>query len=219
MADRGAPAAFATVDSKVLGVLGATPEGARLLYAKTFAPVRPGPITTATAPLDVVDLYVGSATGAAPCVPTTTPTALDATLTPSGSVVVWDRQDAVTGDEQGLATTVSSCTSTAFASRLRALLPAHGPGSEAFVYLDDADAVADEATLRLARVVDGALVVAPPLQTRAAHVFAPLAPALPAVMYTVATGTPADGLYLYVDPAPSPSTDARTDASDAGAAP
>jgi hypothetical protein len=219
MADRGAPATVATVDSKVLGVLGATRDGARFLYAKTFAPVRPGPITTVTVPLDVVDLYVGSATGAAPCVPAPTPTALDATLTPSGSVVVWDRQDAVTGDEQGLATTVSSCTSTPFASRLRSLLPAHGPSGEAFVYLDDADAVADEATLRLARVVDGALVVAPPLQTRAAHVFAPLEPALPAVMYTVATGTSADGLYVYVDSAPSPSADASTEASDAGAAP
>ena len=57
MADRGAPAAAATVDTKVLTVLGTTRDGARFLYSKTFAPVRPDPEGTVTGVPDLVDLY------------------------------------------------------------------------------------------------------------------------------------------------------------------
>ena len=62
--------------------------------------------------------------------------------------------------------------------------------------------------MRYARIVNGALVVGPPIQTRAAPVFAPLEPALPAVAYTVETGTGADGLYLFLDEPTEGNTDA-----------
>ena len=163
------------MDTKVLTVLDHARDGARFLYAKTYTPVRPA--STTTAGLDLVDLYVGSPAGGAPCVVADTPAAVHATIAPGGGVVLWDRDDALTGDRQGLVTNVSSCTTTPFATRLRAVLPS---GDDAYIYLDDADDTADESTLRYARVVNGALVVEPPLQTRAAHVFAPLAPALAA---------------------------------------
>ena len=213
--DRDAPAAAATVDTKVLGVLGQARDGARFLYTKTFAPVRPA--TATAAGFDVVDLYVGAA-GGAPCVVADTPTAVHAAIAPGGDVVLWDRDDGLTGERHGLATNVSSCTTTPFATRLRTLLPS---GDDASLYLDEADDAADEATLRYARVVDGALAIEPPLQTRAAHVFAPLAPALAAVAYTVATATAADGLYVAALPAaPDASApDATADGADGGAEP
>jgi hypothetical protein len=234
MADRAAPDAVATVDAKVLAVLDHTRDGARFLYAKTYAPVRPGPVATVSVGMDLVDLYIGSVTGDAPCVPAATPTALHATLAPSGSVAVWDAYDVLTADAQGFATTVSSCASASFATRLGGVLPAADEaGNEGYVYLEDTDEAAREATLRYARVVNGALVVGTPIQTRAALVFAPLQPAVPAVLYTVATATPADGLYvarvLAADADASTDMDASTDAgtstapepsptSDAGAA-
>jgi len=83
--------------------------------------------------------------------------------------------------------------------------------------------------LRYARIVNGSLVTGTPIQTRAASVFAPLSAS--AVIYTVATGTAADGLYvdgaLGMEPAANgdagadaaPGADATTDTSlDAGAA-
>ena len=92
LADRDAPATAATVDTKVLTVLDEARDGARFLYAKSFTPVRPAAATAAD--LDVVDLYVGSAVGGAPCVITTTPTAsprCTPTIALGGGVVVWDR--------------------------------------------------------------------------------------------------------------------------------
>jgi hypothetical protein len=196
--DRGAPSAVTTIDTKVLTVLAQSRDGARVAYAKTFTPVR---ATTTSAALDLVDLYVGSmsttTTGAAPCVVAAAPVVLQVALTASGSVAAWERYDLLTGARDGFATSVAACApaSAAFATSLRNLLPA---GDEAFAYLDDADPAAPESTLRYARVMDGALVVGSPVQTRAASVFAPL-PSVPALLYTVATGTAADGLYV-VDP-------------------
>jgi hypothetical protein len=118
-------------------------------------------------------------------------------MAPAGDLVVWDKYDVAAGEASGLATTVASCAAAPFATRLAKLLPA---GDTGYVYLDDADVAAGEGTLRYAAAVNGALAAGtPPIQTRAALVFAPLQPALAAVAYTVDTGTPADGLYLYVD--------------------
>jgi hypothetical protein len=199
LADRAAPEAAATLDTGVRAVLDDAPDGARLLYSKAFTPVRPGPITTTIPGFNLVDLYARSATGAETCVVVSPPAAVQGALSPSGSLALWERYDVATGERQGIATTLASCASTPFATRLGALLPA---GDAAYVYADEVDEAASEATLRYARVVNGALSPVAQIQTRAAPVFAPLAPALPAVMYTVATGTSADGLYAYVDPAP-----------------
>jgi hypothetical protein len=201
MADRLAPTAATTVDTKVLAVLDHGPDGSRFLYAKTFTPVRPEPYTTNPA-FDLVDLYIGAA-GGAPCAVAETPEAVHATIFPAGDVVVWDRYDATTGEVRGFATTVSSCTSAPFAKRLANLLPA---GDAGYLYLDDADKEANEATLRYAGIVNGALVAGTqPIQTRARPVFAPLQPALAAVAYTVQADSPADGLYVSAVPAPDAS--------------
>ncbi|HEX4403732.1 MAG TPA: hypothetical protein VH560_02820 [Polyangia bacterium] len=223
MADRGAPTATSTVDTKVLTVLDETPDGARLLYAKTFVPLRPGPVTTVSVAENLFDLYAGSSAasdaGTAPCVPTETPSALHAALGPAGDLVVWERADNATTDTQGMATTLSSCTSATFATNLRSILRA---GDAGYLYLDDADPTADEATLRYAQVMYGSLVAGAPIQTRAASVFAPLGAAA-SVIYTVATGTAADGLYVAGSLAAA-SGDAGADAAidgdtrDAGAA-
>jgi hypothetical protein len=195
MADRAAPAGATTVDTGVLAVLDHARDGSRLLYAKSFVPIRPPPDSLAPA-MDALDLYVGSPSGGAPCVVTASPESLHATVAPAGDVVVWDKYDVASGETSGFATTVASCVPALFATRLAKVLPA---GDTGYVYLDDADVAAGEGTLRYAPVVNGALAAGtPPIQTRAAMVFAPLQPALGAVAYTVNAGTPADGLYLYL---------------------
>jgi hypothetical protein len=180
----------------VLAVLDHARDGSRFLYSKSFATIRP-PENTLRPAFNLLDLHVGASSGGAPCVVSATAQALHARLAPAGDVAVWDQYDDGTGEATGFATTVASCTAAPFATRLAKLLPA---GDTGYVYLDDADVAAGEGTLRYAAVVNGALAAGtPPIQTRAALVFAPLQPALAAVAYTVNTGTPADGLYLHVD--------------------
>jgi len=212
MADRAAPATTSVVDTKVLAVLDAASDGALLLYAKTFVPLRPGPVTTVSVAANLVDLYVGGASGPTACVPAETPSALHAALAPAGDLVVWERADNASTDTQGMATTLASCMTATFATGLLSILPA---GDAGYLYLDDADDTADEATLRYARIVNASLVAGTPIQTRAASVFAPLSAATPAVIYTVATGTAADGLYVdsALGMAPSANGDAGADAA------
>jgi hypothetical protein len=73
-------------------------------------------------------------------------------------------------------------------------------GDEGFVYLDtlSPDQNVDEATLRYGKVANGVLPFpGTTIQTRAALGFATLMPSLPAVVYTVETGTTGtDGLYV-----------------------
>lgn len=209
MPDRHAPATATIVDTKVLAILDHARDGSRFLYAKTFAPVRPSRNTNGPS-FDLLDLHVGAAAGGAPCAVVETPESVHATLSPAGDVVVWDRYDDVTGEVRGFATTVSSCASAPFATRLANLLPA---GDSGYLYLDDADDEANEATLRYAGVVNGTLVAGtPPIQTRARPVFAPLQPALPAVAYTVHADSPQDGLYVYAIPTSSVDAGAPGDA-------
>jgi len=211
MPDRRSPDTLATVDAKVLAVLDHAGNGASFLYAKTFVPTRPAPQATTTVTPQLVDLTVGAPGTGAGCVVSATAVALNAAFTPRGDVVVWQRFDMATGTSQGLATTVSSCVTAAFATRLGGLLPASAGAEDGYVFLDDADPAAGEGTLRYARVMDGGLVVAEPaLQTRAAPVFASLPSA---VAYTVATATAADGLYLAPLPAAAPASDAATDSA------
>jgi hypothetical protein len=218
LGDRDAPAGAVTVDTKVLAVLDATHDGARFLYAKTYVPVRPGPITTVAVNRTLTDLYVGSPGSAAPCVVSDTPVALNATLAAAGGLALWGRYDTTGGEdgiEDGVATSVAKCASQPFASRVAALLPA---GADAYAYADENDPASGEATLRYAHAVGDTLAAAATIQTRAAPAFAPLAPALPAVAYTVATGTAADGLYVWVEPVAAV-VDGGTDSPDAGAPP
>jgi hypothetical protein len=217
MPDRHVPGDVTAVDTKVLAVIDHARDGSSFVYAKSFVPLRPAPQALTTITPDLVDVYVAAPGGKAPCVAVATPAALHATLAPRGDVVLWDRYDMATGDAQGEATTVSTCATAPFATRLVGLLPAPTAAAEGgYLYLDDADVAAGEATLRYARVVNGALAVAePPLQTRAARVFAPLPAPLAAVAYTVATGTAADGLYVAPLPLGSPDAGAPMDAGGA----
>jgi hypothetical protein len=214
MPDRLQPDVVTTVDAKVLAVLDQVSNGASFLYAKTFVPTRPAPQATTTITPELVDLTVGAPGTGASCVVSATPAALNAAFTPRGDVVLWERYDMGTASSQGLATTVSSCATTPFATRLGGLLPAGSGADDAgYLFLEDTDPSAGEGTLRYARVMNGAVVVAESaLQTRAAPVFAPLPP-LSAVAYTVATGTAADGLYLAALPAAPPGGDAAADST------
>jgi hypothetical protein len=212
MADRGAPAAVTTVDTNVLVVFDETQDGAGFVYAKNFTTLSPVTDSAggASQPFNLVDLYLGSGTGATPCTLADAPTAFQGALLPSGSGVVWERFNQGTGDTEGLETMAKSCTSTQFAARLRKVSPVMDQG---LVYLDDSDPAADESTLRYAPIGEGTPGMGTQLQTRAASVFAVLLPALPAVVYTVGAHTPSDGLYINAalpftaasaPPAPSP---------------
>jgi hypothetical protein len=212
MADRGAPAAVMTVDTNVLVVFDETQDGAGFVYAKNFTTLSPVTDSAggASQPFNLVDLYLGSGTGATPCTLADAPTAFQGALLPSGSGVVWERFNQGTGDTEGLETRAKSCTSTQFAARLRKVSPVMDQG---LVYLDDSDPAADESTLRYAPIGEGTPGMGTQLQTRAASVFAVLLPALPAVVYTVGAHTPSDGLYINAalpftaasaPPAPSP---------------
>jgi hypothetical protein len=213
--DRLAPATVTTIDTKVLTVLDHAPDGARFLYAKTYA-ASPGPSSGPSATL--LDLYLSmGATAADPaCVVSASASALGAAFAPGGSSVLWGRLDAVTGAEEGVATSASSCQSTVFSTSLAGLLPA---GAAGVAYLEALDEAANEATLRYASIVKGGLGRGVLVETRAATVVAALADAPPAVAFTVSTGGPDDGLYLYTPPA---SADAGADedaaTADAGAA-
>jgi hypothetical protein len=214
MPDRRSPDVVTTVDTKVLAVLDHAGDGASFLYAKTFVPTRPAPQATTTVTPQLVDLTVGAPGTGPGCVVSATAVALNAAFAPRGDVVVWERYDMATGTSQGLATTLSSCATATFATRLGGLVPAPEAG---YLFLDDADPASGEGTLRYARVVNGGFIVADaPLQTRAAPVFAPLPGSV--VAYTVATGTTADGLYVAPLPAPPPAADAGTDSTTDGGA-
>jgi hypothetical protein len=198
MADRMAPAGVATIDTKVLTVLDHTADGSRFLYAKTYAQARPGSVATGAPPPALLDLYASGPAGGPPCVVSPAPAALEAAFAPGGSLVVWGLRDAVTGDEAGVATSISSCQSKVFATHLANLVPV---GDAALATLEDPDQATKEATLRYARVVNGALAPGLLVETRAALVVAAVATEPPAVAFTVHAGGPEDGLYVYTPPA------------------
>jgi hypothetical protein len=197
LADRLAPTNVATIDTKVLTVLDHTADGSRFLYAKTYAQTRLPPATTGAPPPTVLDLYVRGA-GGAPCVVSGVPAALEAAFAPGGDLVVWSLLDAATGGAVGVATGVSSCQSKVFAAHLGGLVPV---GDAAIATLEDPDDATREATLRYARVVNGALGPSLLVETRAARVVAAVASDPPALAFTVSAGGPEDGLYLYAPPA------------------
>jgi hypothetical protein len=215
--DSAALASATTIDTDVLTVLDHALQGVgtRFLYSKTYTTTRPG-TDPATAPaLTLLDLYVAPTPGGVPCVVSASPTALAAAFGPGGGSVLWARRDAVTGDVAGVATSVSSCQSSVFSTHLASLLPS---GDTGVVTLEDLDPAANEATLRYAPVVDGAVGQSVLVETRAVAVVAPFAAAPPTVAFTVSAGGPADGLYLFTPPPASADAGTAGDgaATDAG---
>jgi hypothetical protein len=96
-------------------------------------------------------------------------------------------------------------------------------GDEGLVYLDtvDPDPAVSEATLRFGIVDKNGQLPAPGMvvQARAGLEYAPVAPALNAVLYTITSNTKVDGLYLNTKlqfttvptvPPPDGGTDATT---------
>jgi hypothetical protein len=178
-------AAVTTIDTGVYGWLDVSPDGTQLLYAKTIHAD------------NTTDLWLGS-TAAAPCLLSSAgiglqiPSFLSSTDAAGGGLT-WARYEASTGEWQGMFTKGAGCASTQFASNVVSWVPI---GAEGYTYVDDSpDQV--YGTLRYIQALGGVLSRTPAIQTHAEPAYAPLMPALPAVLYVVSgVDTTQDGLYL-----------------------
>jgi len=198
MPDRGAPATTQLLDQGIAGVFDFSDDGTTVVYAKTFD-------------FDgLVDMFVRNVAAPAPCAITGPSTAVPtATLFAKAGTVLWARLDP-SGALQGSSTSVASCKTTTFANNVQRWLPA---GDDGLTVLDDTAPTADDSTLRFSALANGVLPArGTQLQTHVQAIYAPLAPVLPAVLFTGAT-TATSGLYVYVGP-PLPGT--ASPAGDAG---
>jgi hypothetical protein len=143
-------------------------------------------------------MFVRNVDAAAPCAITGPSTAVaTATLLSKAGLVLWGRLDPVAGNLVGSATSVATCKTTPFANNVLRWLPA---GDEGVTFLDETALTTDDSTLRYSAITNGTLPAqGTALQTHARSNYAPLAPTLPAILYTGAT-TAAAGLYIYVGP-------------------
>jgi hypothetical protein len=193
MADRDAPGALQMLDTSVLTIFDKSADGTKVMYGKTESLL--GQV------LPVFDLFVAKADGSPVCTLASSPIAFADPSPPkflsSGSLAVFGRINGVTGEGEGLYVNVAMCKATKFATEIYAW---QGIGDEGYVYSDDLTAVSQhgETTLRFAQATNGSLPAAggTKIQTRAGLQFAPLLPALDSVMYTIGSGTTADGLYI-----------------------
>jgi hypothetical protein len=172
------------------------------------------------------DIYVAGAAATMPCAFTTqTSGFLPPTFLAGGTMAAWGRFNNLTQVVEGVTTTVTGCLTKTFANDILEWTPI---GDEGLIYLDDFAATVgvNEASLRYAKVTAGTQPgTGTVVQSRAGLEYAPLLPAMPAVVYTISTNNAAiDGLYINaklpftatgVPPAPDGGTDA-TGASDAG---
>jgi hypothetical protein len=190
MADRSAPTAVTTLDQNVFFVFDRSKDGTKAVYTKNVQMVTSGMFSA-----PVFDIFIAGADGNKPCTLAATAIGfLAPDFLASGGVAAWGRLNSMTSEVEGIYTTVATCTSRKFASEIFSWVPI---ADEGYVYLDDLSPDANEATLRFAQIKDGLLpAMGTQVQTRAAFVFSSLLPTLPAVIYTVATTTPADGLYI-----------------------
>jgi hypothetical protein len=190
-ADRDGTAAGSMIDQGVFFVFEVTKDGKSISYTKNVQSLMAG---TSTVP--IFDLYVAYG-GPKPCALTSAATAfLAPNFLSAGDIAAWGNLNTMTGEVEGDYTTISNCATRKFASDVFSWTPI---ADEGFVYLDtlDPDANVNEATLRYGKVANGLLPVpGTAIQTRAALNFATLLPSVSAVVYTVATGTGADGLYV-----------------------
>jgi hypothetical protein len=178
------------IDQGVFFVFEVTKDGKSMSYTKTVQSIDVG----APTPVPIFDLWVAYG-GPKPCALNSKATSFVApNFLSAGDIAAWGNLNTVTGEVDGEYTTISGCTTRKFASDVFVWTPI---ADEGFVYLDTLSPTADEATLRYGKVTDGLLpATGTPIQTRAALSFATLLPSLPAVVYTVATGTTSDGLYV-----------------------
>jgi hypothetical protein len=184
MADRDAPQTLKTFDKNVLGVVAQSDDGQKALYVKD--------ITIE----GLVDLFLNSTTRTQPCTLAGTKIGLPAgDFITKGEILTWARINDLNGTIEGLYTTASDCASRKFSTNIGGWQPV---SDEGLVYEDEFNQDGlDEATLRQNKVTNMALQSSGTvLQKRAASPYAPLLPTLNAVVYTIATHTSADGLYV-----------------------
>jgi len=208
IADRGAPLAVTAVDSNVVGFMDVSRDGRAVLYAKNdqMDPV----FGTSTFFFDV---HLGGPALQAPC------TLANMALSPnvagfssSGEDAVWIAIDKRTGQAVGNLTRTATCASQVFSPDLWQWTFV---GGEGIVYVENGAANQSngvDVTLKYGTFTDGALpssgtaTTTTEIQERALLTYASLAPAYPAVVFTVYVGDSVDGLYVS---APLPFTAAH----------
>jgi hypothetical protein len=190
--DRESPTTTKMIDTKVLSLFDVNAAGTRFLYTKNEDLL--GSV------LPVFDLFVAKDDGSTVCTLATSPTTFadpnGPKLLTSGSVAVFGRINGVTGEGEGFYVNVEQCKAAKFA---REIYGWQGIGDEGFVFTDDLAAVNQqgEVSLRYAKATSGTLPTSgTQIQSRAGLAFAPMLPAIAGVMYTVGSGTAADGLYI-----------------------
>jgi hypothetical protein len=213
-ANPAAPATVAMIDTKVQFIFGATPDGKSVTYTKN---VQNPPGTS----IFLFDAYVGNSAGNMACALTTSANAfMPPVFLGDGSLVAWARVNSLTQAIEGMTTTLPACGSRKFSTDT---FDWQVVGTEGLVYLDEVnpDPAIDEATLRYGKITSGLLpATGTVVQQRAGLSFSALLPALDAVVYTIATHTSADGLYINATLPFTVTTsvpDAGTTMNDAGA--
>jgi hypothetical protein len=190
--DREAPQTVTMVDDGVALVFGASKDAKNAIYAKNAQ------VITDTS-FFVFDAFVAGAANTMPCnfAKTSAPgiSFIQPTFLANGSLISWARLSA-TQEIEGVSTSVPGCATRKFASDLFDSTPI---GDEGLVYVDSfSDTSVSEATLRFGVVDKNGQLPAPGVvvQARSGLEYAPLAPALDAVLYTITSNTSVDGLYL-----------------------
>ena len=181
MPDRAAPATTQLLDQGVRFVVARSADAGTVIYSKTNTAVG-------------ADLFAWSAGLAAPCTLTAVPSAATvATLLVGNQVVAWADIDVQSQLVSGAVTTLASCATKSLGT---GLVGTAGLGDDRLLYVDGAPLGAYDGTLRVTRVgAAGAAGEGTPIAHDVAAVFAAVAPS--AVVYTVDTGTAADGVYVY----------------------
>jgi hypothetical protein len=186
MADTGTPATVKTIDTRVMGIFSMSADGSTVAYNKAF-----------DSTTGLVNLVVGGATLATPCIASSTAVSPQfAGLLASGGGMMWARFNAANNQFDGMFANIGTCTSTKIGSNVLEWLTFADQG---FLYMDDGVQEADtitRGTIRFSQVAGGALPMGTSVQTRADPVFAPLVPALKAVVYAVFGTGQGDGIYI-----------------------
>jgi hypothetical protein len=187
MPDRTAPATTTLVDQMVAAVLATSDDATTIVYTKTQTAVGN-------------DVFAWSAALATTCTVSAAPSASSTAYLMAGNrVVVWAQENIMTQIVSVAATPIASCATTTFGPNLLRWLPF---GDDRLVFLDDAEGGATTGILRATQVGDTAATdrgtaLAAAVDSVYAPVYASVASATPAVLYTEGTPTPDAGLYIY----------------------
>jgi hypothetical protein len=178
-----------TLDSGVILVFDVSKDGTRAAYAKNVNPASTNGV------INLFDLYVSSVSGSKCTLSTAVKVPSLSAFLDSGAGMVWADVDPTTFVTHGWYADLATCAPMQFATDI--FLGWIPIGNEGFVYGDEWSSDGTEITLRASKVAGTSLPMGPSIQTRATPVFAPLLPALPAVVYTVnVNDSTQDGVYM-----------------------